>query len=185
MSYNDRNNGQFPSPFISPTTPGQAGQINAAGLANQIAARINTDATHGQIVRAIQKYNDLITPVIYTLEYDFSSTGEITSINQTFDSSYGFFGYGWSVVAESTDPDFVVNSLQITQQTSIIINDFPALAVKQLTAQFAPLFWYVPANSTVTLNLTNGSTTANNHCYFSFYGTRVPYGMIQNLTKGK
>lgn len=176
-------NSRFPQPYQMNPNTNRGGSINADSLANQIAARLNTDATHGQIVRAIKKYDDLITPVIYTLEHTFAAINAITSINQTFDSSYHFFGYAWSAVRQGTDVDFVVNALQITQQTSIIINDFPVNALANLTAQYAPLFWYVPANSTVTLQLTNGGTTAANHCYFSFYGTRVPTGLVDSLTK--
>lgn len=179
-------NSMFPGPYnIDRTQAGRAGSINAGSLANQISAKLNTDATHSQIIRAIKKYDDLITPVTYTLSHDFSAASAIKSLSQVFDSAYGFFGYAWSVVCESSDPDFVVTGLQITQQTSIIINDYPVQAIAGLTAQYAPLFWYVPANSTVTLNLQNGSTTANNLCYFSFYGTRVPVGLIQDLIKRK
>jgi len=177
------NNSKYPQPYNFQASPGAAGNIDAPGLAHQIAAKLNTDATHGQIIRAIKKYDDLISPVTYTLSNDFSATSAIASINQTFDASYAFFGYAWSAVAESTDIDFLVTGLQITQQTNIIINNYPVKALTNLTAQYPPLFWYVPANSTVTLTLQNGSTTANNLCYFSFYGTRVPIGLINSLIK--
>lgn len=164
-----------------PPMPGVDARKATGALAHEIAAVLNKDLPTSQIIRALKRYNDAITPVIYSVNNTFAAVSATATLTVNVDNSYGFFGCWWTATSQSTDRDFVVTSLTISTRTDLIVGDFPVALLTRWTNQPLEFFWFVPANSNINLAITNGATTAANQCYFSWGGYRVPNAMIQQL----
>ncbi|RPI18738.1 MAG: hypothetical protein EHM58_04525 [Ignavibacteriae bacterium] len=153
-------------------------------LAERIAARLNEDIPTAQIARGLKRYEANIQPNLVTMKVVGAVISTNYTVVQTFDNTYSFFGTKWACKFTTTqDADYLVNSLQIANETNLLTNSMPVSFLTQWTVNPLDFYLYVPANANLSLNVTTGATTAVTTAYFTFFGYRVPTFVIDSIKK--
>jgi hypothetical protein len=153
-------------------------------ISAKVAANLNQDIPTAQIARGIKRYAENIQPNLVTIKITGTVVSTNYSGNATFDNTFAFFGVAIGVKFTTTeDNDYLINSIQIANETNLLNGSIPSKLISQYTVKPLEFYLYIPPNANLTIGVTNGATTGATTAYFTFYGYRVPKFVIDNITK--
>lgn len=164
--------------------PSQTIQISQ--LAAQISAALNVDIPAAQVQRAVKRYNRSFLPYNRTTNYTFAAVSALSGLlSINIDASFGFFVTGIAGVQSSSDYNPFVNTIQLNNGTNLLPDPMPFQFLTRYTGKPLDFCTYIPANSQLQTNLTNGSTTAASTFYVTYFGYKLPSAFIEQLTGGQ
>lgn len=151
-------------------------------IAHRVAAIVNADATPGVVARALNRYENMFSSYIVTLQQVFTSTSQQATPTQNIDGSFGFICKQFTIQTTSSDTDQFITAINLSSATSLILNNLPIAVITRLTGLFQPFEMFWPPNSQIQVGLQNGATTSSATMRVVFFGFRVPVAFINEVT---
>lgn len=120
-----------------------------------------------------------ILPYSVTATNTFTVASAVTQITNVIDASYHFAVQGIIVwqQASATNLDTFLTAIQVNSTSNYLQGNLPFQMISQFTGVLMPFNLFVPANNNLQTTIQNGSTTAANIVYVTYWGIKIPEGI--------